>query len=1826
MVASLPVVRSIRSLPQRSGFASRCQDTWRGLETLEPRLLLSASSTLFDVGASSWLGGTATNDAVRGAVIQSDGTVVLAANISNAAPGDMAPVLLGNATGSSSGSIIRLSSDGTEVLSVTRLANMVLDLSSDAAGNLYVAMAGEGLAKLNPDADQLLWSKDTITLNMNNVQRVDASPGGYVAVLGGGAIDSGSNLGGDMRIFDTDGVQIGGFTTGRWTNDIALHEDSQTLIHVGFRNATDSASGLPVQIAYYEGRDFNGVVKYTGYDWSGDQNSPRYLNSPTNNMADTRGYRATIGDDGLLYIAFESAGGNYMFRYDPFDINTPASGLAGGDRWHNIFNITAAHITWFGRYDPATGALLAGNAMGTVTNDNATNTMSIGTGNIAADAEGRLYITGSSAWGLPIATHPQYNHNPDRPGFNPGTNNNYLGGAYLVVMDPTMTFREYTTALTQGQSRAIAVRAIDEADRHIVWGGGSSSQLYTVNAIQEARVAGNDGWFAVINGSSGDPLNSAPTAQIAATQVATPAPGQVTLELSAALSFDPDDDDLTYTWVFADGTSAEGMTVEKTFNLFAQSRVTLIVRDGRGGWSTDSTIIGPPNARFSIDTLAGEAPLDLVFNASGTTTPDGDLSSLTFSWDFGNGDTAEGMIVEHRYETGGVFEVTLTVTDSLGGVGIWRETIGVAARDGYSLRLDFGSASSVVQTGFVGLSMDDGLYDPERGYGYEWVGDDFRSGSNRHAVTYFGRDLYNSWHQFSKYPGGPDEIGRFLIDLPDGEYTVLLRFGHNDNPTFPGIVINGERVASNVSHGPTGRGVLQFDKIKVEDGRMVLEFIPPYWFISGIEVFDTGPALQRDATGSFRVDPVSGENPLRVQFTATGFDDSNLTYSWDFGDGNFGSGPVVEHTYNQVGEYEVTLTVTGGSGSTVVSFGGDLVPSNRSIPALIVDRAIDANGNGLEEDSRRYAPFGTTAGGFLAAGNANVPNARIYGGIESIHIGASSVSGTFPTGQITNDGAQDYLNIRDQRAGSELQHRAAFLFIKDEFLNGAHAQRVFFDGDSEMSATFLRWENTGVARWMVQDGDSFFVSEATFSGSTTSTINPNDTAWALYVPDTSVVGGMNFDQDAALFEYRSFTDIRALGFLMEQDGLVGGNGRIWYHFAGFSATAQTAPVAATVTVVAPTPRVWAEVVDEVASEQDLSPASFLISRSGPTNDAITVAFEIGGTAGLSDYTLTSPDGILGDGFVVIPAGSSSVTLLVTPIDDNFREPTETVTLTLIRTDDYFVEPPQNPTYTVFIEDFEEPFVRFGGDYVSSNQLLRSSNPTVTVADFSGNGEADDSRVSYAFSLTNPLSPNLGPAYNGDSAVFYGGAIGTAIGITSNAFQTRSVTNNADNDRVSLRMQPTAGTTDAELHTIWLWEEAGFLLDDGPVRLGGNSRIELSLNRWERMGTGRWVLGDGEHLYVSEQTFTGGGLKVFEGQALADSMWAIFTPTADNINFDEDGAVFDVAVDMIDATIVGFLSDKDFNGDVGRHWLEFNRFVVYEGDNRGPQVEAVIRDGNVGRPDQFNTLDVVFSKDVIDSIHAEVLTVLNQSTGDAVDLAGVSFSYDQSSRTATWDLTALALGPAFYELVLDSQLIADGIGNQLDGNEDGRNGGDFVISDLLVALPGDADLDGVVDDADLALVQANLGQAGRGWGDGHFGDSGRVSLFDAYLLFKSYGQTIQPAAAAVSEPVEEPAVVAVSVQEDSPTTGLESLLPEALAVTAAAATSDPAEEPAVMAVTVQEDSPTTGSESLSAEQPVASGAVLKFAVVTEAEAAWAGGGSTSSTLLSLWDDENEEDSV
>ncbi len=417
--------------------------------------------------SASYLGSAGDTDEVRGSVIQQNGAVVLAANVGNRAFPGFPVRLLNGATATSPGCIIKLTADGKTVLAVTRVSAYVSDLSADSADNLYVAASSGGYLKLNAAADTLLW-KFTPPAGQN-VYRVDAGPSGINAIVTSTnaitAVDSQLD-GTRIRSFDAAGNLLSdtfGAVT-QYTGDVAVHESSQTIIGVGFRNvraetSLDGSTGTePIYIPVVKGWNYTAsVTKYVAYSWDAGARitnpdgstalNPRWVNVPQNNMADVRAFRCSIGRDDKLYVCYEVAGGNHVLRYAPFSVTTVAP-IVGGDTWSNFSNSNTEIKVVVGRYDPPTGNILLSQQFTARLPNTKANTVFTKYGAVEADEDGRVYITGASAFGLPLTIDHQ-----------PG---DYTGGAFLLILSPDMTRREVVLRLiTDGQGHTLAIKNRD---------------------------------------------------------------------------------------------------------------------------------------------------------------------------------------------------------------------------------------------------------------------------------------------------------------------------------------------------------------------------------------------------------------------------------------------------------------------------------------------------------------------------------------------------------------------------------------------------------------------------------------------------------------------------------------------------------------------------------------------------------------------------------------------------------------------------------------------------------------------------------------------------------------------------------------------------------------------------------------------------------------------------------------------------------------------------------------------------------------------------------------------------------------------------------------------------------------------------------------------------------------------------------------------------------------------------------------------------------------------------------------------------------------------
>jgi PKD repeat protein len=144
------------------------------------------------------------------------------------------------------------------------------------------------------------------------------------------------------------------------------------------------------------------------------------------------------------------------------------------------------------------------------------------------------------------------------------------------------------------------------------------------------------------------------------------------VEFDAGKSFDKDGVITQYKWDFADGNSIEGIKVGHIFAHPGIYNVVLTVTDDsetKSGMQSDTVQIqinSAPIAEGGTDREAffGGAHDDVAFDAGLSSDPDGD--PLTYVWEFGDGTSAKGARVSHKYLKPGKYTVNLKVDDNTG--------------------------------------------------------------------------------------------------------------------------------------------------------------------------------------------------------------------------------------------------------------------------------------------------------------------------------------------------------------------------------------------------------------------------------------------------------------------------------------------------------------------------------------------------------------------------------------------------------------------------------------------------------------------------------------------------------------------------------------------------------------------------------------------------------------------------------------------------------------------------------------------------------------------------------------------------------------------------------------------------------------------------------------------------------------------------------------------------------------------------------------------------------------------------------------------------------
>ncbi len=270
-----------------------------------------------------------------------------------------------------------------------------------------------------------------------------------------------------------------------------------------------------------------------------------------------------------------------------------------------------------------------------------------------------------------------------------------------------------------------------------------------------------------------------------------------------------------------------------------------------------------PVALAAADPVSGQAPLQVTFNDAGSYDPDGEI--ISFNWDFGDGVTSSGVIVDHLYELPGSYVATLTVTDNLGGIEKASVTLEV--------QFDQNRAVHVEDISISLISVPGGI-------------------SAQAEVT--------------------------IVDLhgtPMAGVTVAGEWGGIVNASVSGIT-DSNGIATFISNKTKKTGIITFTVTDVLAAGYLYDAnqnIETQDYISTDEPVNQKPVAEAKAS------PSSGVAPLCVYFTGADSYDTDgqiVSYEWDFGDGGKAAEQTVSYIYSSPGVYEAVLTITDDQGET----------------------------------------------------------------------------------------------------------------------------------------------------------------------------------------------------------------------------------------------------------------------------------------------------------------------------------------------------------------------------------------------------------------------------------------------------------------------------------------------------------------------------------------------------------------------------------------------------------------------------------------------------------------------------------------------------------------------------------------------------------------------------------------------------------------------------------------------------------------------------------------------------------------------------------------------
>ena len=372
------------------------------------------------------------------------------------------------------------------------------------------------------------------------------------------------------------------------------------------------------------------------------------------------------------------------------------------------------------------------------------------------------------------------------------------------------------------------------------------------------------------------------------------------------------------------------------FNQNGVYTIMATARDIHACWDTairtNYVLVAKPTADFTANPPVGCLPLNVTFTDNSTNTPG--AFQVTRDWDFGNGNTASvgtGTTSE-LYSTPGIYTVTMIVTDNVGCKDTLEKTDYIEVRQPVA---DF--VSNDVDA-CIGQSLQFSNTSQGVGLTSEWTfGDGNTSSLSNPSHSYSATGVYTVRLIVTDASGCKDTIIKnnyINIAKPDASFQLSDTLAIC--PPLNVVFTNTTTGAATYSwtFGTGGGSSLQHPVEIFTD--------PGLYNVTMIATSNQGCKDTAEATvnvlgyaGGLTYTPVSGCEPLTVDFTATIVNVPSLI--WDFSDGVTvpATSPTISHTYTTPGAYVPKLILSDGLGCLNSSEGLDTIKVDGILPGFL---------------------------------------------------------------------------------------------------------------------------------------------------------------------------------------------------------------------------------------------------------------------------------------------------------------------------------------------------------------------------------------------------------------------------------------------------------------------------------------------------------------------------------------------------------------------------------------------------------------------------------------------------------------------------------------------------------------------------------------------------------------------------------------------------------------------------------------------------------------------------------------------------------------------------